>query len=95
MVWIKVNQTQLAVDSLQLPQNLFLKGNYLLVQTWLSRRLERSTPGIPTRSTPLYIFHAENFEEAGPEHTKGSDNVSLLPLFNLPKRFYCSTLFTL
>jgi hypothetical protein len=35
--------------------------NQLLVQTWLSRRLERSTPGIPTRSYPLYIFLSENF----------------------------------
>ncbi len=61
MVWNKVNQTQLAVDSLQLPQNLFLKTNQLLVQEWLSRRLERSTPGVPTRSTPLYIFLSEKF----------------------------------
>ena len=30
MVWIKVNQIQLAVDSLQLPQSLFLKINHLL-----------------------------------------------------------------
>ena len=61
MVWIKVNQTQLAVDSLQLPQNLFLKVNHVFVQTWLRRKLERTTPGIPTRSIPLYIFVSENF----------------------------------
>jgi hypothetical protein len=33
MASIKVNQTQLAVNSLQLPQNLFLKINHLLDQS--------------------------------------------------------------
>jgi len=45
------------------------------VQTWF----RRSTPGIPTRSTPPYISSSQGiFEEARPEHTKGAIEVHQL-----------------
>jgi hypothetical protein len=53
MASIKVNQTQLAVNSLQLPQNLLLKINHLLDPPF-------SLPGGPVVGSPHSSFRSHD-----------------------------------
>ncbi len=54
MVWIKVNQTQLAVDSLQLPQDLFLKVHQLL---------DQCTPPFSLPGGPVVVTELQTHEQ--------------------------------